>query len=149
MRGFVIGVVCSVLALPAVAAEGMARVESEHSVPETAERLVDALEEAGLTIMAQVDHAANADSVDMSLRPTQVVIFGNPAAGTPLMQCSQSIAIDLPQKALIWEDADGAVWLGYNDPDYLRERHAITGCEEQLSGVEQALAKFAQAATGE
>lgn len=149
MRRLVFGLILSVLAPAAVAADGMIRVESEYSVPETAERLVGALEDAGMTVMARVDHAANAESVDRSLRPTRVVIFGNPAAGTPLMRCSQTTAIDLPQKALIWEDVDGTVWLGYNSPDYLQERHAISGCEEQLAGVEQALAKFALAATGE
>ncbi len=149
MRRFVLGLILSVLAPAAVAADGMIRVESEYSVAETADRLVGALEDAGMTVMARVDHAANAGSVDLSLRPTRVVIFGNPAAGTPLMQCSQTTAIDLPQKALIWEDADGTVWLGYNSPDYLQERHAISGCDEQLAGVEQALAKFALAATAE
>lgn len=148
MRPFVIGLICSVLAFPAVAGDGMVRVESEFPVPDTEKRLVNALDEAGMTVMARVDHAANAETVDMSLRPTRLVIFGNPTAGTPLMQCSQTSAIDLPQKALIWEDADGTVWLGYNSPDYLQERHAISGCDEQLAGVKQALARFARTATG-
>lgn len=148
MRTLVIGLLCSVLALPAVAADGVVRVESEFPVPETEKRLVNALEEAGMTVMARVDHAANAETVDMSLRPTRLVIFGNPAAGTPLMQCSQTTAIDLPQKALIWEDGDGTVWLGYNSPDYLQGRHAISGCDEQLASVKQALAGFARTATG-
>lgn len=84
---------------------GWSRVESEFPVPETEKRLVNALEEAGMTVMARVDHAANAETVDMSLRPTRLVVFGNPTAGTPLMQCSRTTAIDLPQKALIWRMA--------------------------------------------
>jgi uncharacterized protein (DUF302 family) len=76
-----------------------------------------------------------------------VVIFGNPKVGTPLMQCAQSVAIDLPQKALVWEDSDGTVWLGYNDPDYLKQRHSIEGCDQVIEKVKGALAGFAKAAT--
>ena len=80
-------------------------------------------------------------------RPTQLVIFGNPKVGAPLMQCAQSVAIDLPQKALITQDAQGRVWLSYNDPAYLRQRHHIEGCKPVLAKVSGALAKFARAAT--
>ena len=83
----------------------------------------------------------------MSLRPTEVVIFGNPKVGTPLMNCAQSVAIDLPQKALIWQDEAGEVWLAYNDPAYLAGRHKIEGCDEVLKKVSGALANFAAAAT--
>jgi uncharacterized protein (DUF302 family) len=135
------------IATTSLAGNGLVKVESSHSVDATTERLVSVLEEKGMTIMARVNHSTNAEKVGKSLRPTQLVIFGNPKIGTPLMQCSQSIGIDLPQKALIWEDADGQVWLGYNDPEYLEFRHAVVGCDQVLDKVKQALASFAGAAT--
>lgn len=125
---------------------GMISVRSAHSVADTASRLQALLEERNLTLMAQVDHAANAASVGQELRPTQLFIFGNPNAGTPLMQCSQSVGIDLPQKALIWQDAEGQVWFSYNRPDYLVQRHQISDCAD-VTNIEQALFDLAQAAT--
>jgi uncharacterized protein (DUF302 family) len=85
--------------------------------------------------------------VGKQLRPTELVIFGNPKVGAPLMQCGQTIGIDLPQKALIWQDDNGQVWLTYNDPLYLAKRHEIAGCEPVLDKVQNALKNFAQAAT--
>lgn len=131
----------------AQAADGLIVVKSSHSVAATADRLEAVLAEKGMTVMARIDHAANAESVGASLRPTELVIFGNPKVGTPLMQCSQSVAADLPQKALVWQDADGQVWLGYNDPAYLKTRHGIEGCDPVLDKVTKALAAFASAAT--
>ncbi len=81
------------------------------------------------------------------MRPTELLIFGNPKVGTPLMQCSQSAAIDLPQKALVYEDQEGQVWLTYNDPHYLANRHKITGCDEVIKKIENALKNFSNAAT--
>jgi len=130
----------------AQAAEGMIAVKSSHSVADTADRLEAVLKDKGMKIVARVNHAAAAASVDLELRPTELVIFGNPKVGTPLMQCTQSVALDLPQKALIWEDAEGQVWLGYNDPQYLRQRHDIEGCDEVLTKVSGALKNFAGAA---
>ncbi|MDI9243865.1 DUF302 domain-containing protein [Marinobacter sp. CHS3-4] len=121
--------------------------ESNHSVADTADRLVVALEEKGMTVMNRISHTDNAASVGLELRPTELVIFGNPKVGTALMQCSQRVAIDLPQKALIWEDEAGQVWLGFNDPTYLDQRHGIEGCDKVLKKVSGALGKFANAAT--
>jgi uncharacterized protein (DUF302 family) len=137
--------------LPSLAAdlpvsEGMISVRSAHSVAETASRLETLLEERNLTLMAQVDHAANAASVDQDLRPTRLFIFGNPNAGTPLMQCSQTVGIDLPQKALIWQDAEDRVWFSYNRPDYLVQRHDVSDCAD-VATIEQALFDLAQTAT--
>ncbi len=129
------------------AAEGLVTVASAHSVQETADRLVSVLKKKGMKVFARIDHAAGAASVGRRLRPTQLVIFGNPKVGAPLMQCAQSVAIDLPQKALITQDAQGRVWLSYNDPAYLRQRHHIEGCKPVLAKVSGALAKFARAAT--
>lgn len=129
------------------AGEGMISVKSAHSVAATADRLENVLKSKGMKVMNRINHSAGAASAGMTLRPTELLIFGNPKVGTPLMLCSQSIAIDLPQKALIWEDADGQVWLAYNDPRFLALRHDTQGCDEVLNKVAGALGKFAAAAT--
>ena len=98
------------------AADEMINVKSVHSVAQTADRLEKVLEAKGMTLFTRIDHAAGAAKVGEELRPTELLIFGNPKVGTPLMQCSQTVAIDLPQKALIWEDNEGSVWFSYNDP---------------------------------
>jgi uncharacterized protein (DUF302 family) len=133
----------------ALAESGLVTVRSNFSVRETGNRLAWLLEEKGMRIVARINHAAGAASVDMKLRPTELLIFGNPKVGTPLMQCEQTVALDLPQKMLIWEDESGTVWLTYNDPQYLAERHNIQGCEENIHNVAGALANFAKAATSE
>jgi len=135
------------LASLAYADNGIISVKSSHEVKATADRLENALKQQGMTVFIRINHAEGAQKVDKKLRPTELVIFGNPKVGTPLMQCSQSTAIDLPQKALIWEDEKGQVWLSYNDPNYLVERHGITGCAEVIKKIEEALSNFAKAAT--
>ena len=114
--------------------------DSPYSVQETGDRLESVLKKKGLRVFNRIDHTAGAASVGEQLRPTQVIIFGNPKAGTPLMQCQQSVAIDLPQKALIWEDEQGQVRLAYNNPRYLVARHSITGCDQVIENIEKALA---------
>lgn len=125
---------------------GMMSVASAHSVGVTADRLEKILASKGMKVFTRINHAAGAASVGKELRPTELVIFGNPKVGAPLMQCSQSIAIDLPQKALIWEDANGEVWISYNDPQYLAARHNTQGCDAVLKKVEMALGMFAKKA---
>ncbi|GAM75409.1 inner membrane or exported protein [Vibrio ishigakensis] len=100
-----------------------------------------------MKVFAVIDHSAGAKSVGIDLKPTELVVFGNPKVGSPLMVCEQSVAIDLPQKALIYEDESGEVWLSYNDPMYLKQRHQIEGCDEVLNKISKALANFAKAAT--
>lgn len=131
-----------------LAADGVVLVKSNFDVATTANNLVKALESKGLTVFARVDHSAGAEKVGESLPPTELVIFGNPKVGTPLMNCSRSVGIDLPQKALVWEDADGAVWLGYNDPDYLSKRHGLDECAAVIGQVKNVLANFSAVATG-
>jgi uncharacterized protein (DUF302 family) len=131
----------------AYADNGIISVKSSHEVKATADRLENTLKQKGMTVLIRINHAAGAQKVGKKLRPTELVVFGNPKVGTPLMQCSQSTAIDLPQKALIWEDDQGQVWLSYNDPNYLVERHGITGCDEVIKKIEKALSNFAKAAT--
>ncbi len=131
----------------ATAGNGTISVISAHDVQTTADRLEEALNNKGMTIFTRINHAEGAQNVGMELRPTELVIFGNPKIGTPLMLCAQSVAIDLPQKALIWKAKDGQVWYTYNDPGYLADRHNIGECKEVLKRVSGALGKFAKAAT--
>lgn len=130
-------------------ANGLITIKSAHSVSETINKLQAVLESKGMTIMARVNHAENANKAELELPATELLIFGNPKIGTPLMQCQRSVAIDLPQKALAWEDEQGQVFLSYNDPEYLNQRHGLSECAEVLGKVSTALANFAQAATQE
>lgn len=110
-------------------------------------KLKPLIESNGMKVFATVDHQQNATSVDLTMRPTQVVMFGSPKAGTPLMQCQPTLAIDLPQKMLISGDAQGPVWLSYNNPDYLESRHNTQECDSDLSKVATALMELSIAAT--
>ena len=124
-------------------------IESKHSVNETANRFENLVTEKGLTFFTRIDHSKNAAGVDLSLRPTQVILFGNPVAGTALMNCAQTVAIDLPQKALFWEDADGRSLISYNDPYHLQQQHDIQGCDAILDKVSGLLANLTKAAAEE
>ena len=135
------------LASLAYADNGIISVKSSHQVKATADRLENTLKQKWMTVFIRINHAEGAQKVGKKLRPTELIVFGNPKVGTPLMQCRQSTAIDLPQKALIWEDEEGQAWLSYNDPNYLVERHGITGCAEVIKKIEKALSNFAKAAT--
>ena len=104
---------------------GLVHLRSPYSVPETIKRLESVLAAKNLTVFARVDHSGEAEKVGLEMRPTRLIIFGSPKAGTRLMVASPTLAIDLPLKALAWEDAGGKVWLSYNIPDYLRRRHEI------------------------
>jgi len=122
-----------------VADNGLVNVKSTYSVKDTTDKLEKALAAKGMTVFIGIDHSASAKKDGLALPPTELVTFGNPKVGTPLMQYSRSVAIDLPQKALIGEDDQEQVWLTYNDPAYLASRHAITGCEAVLEKVGGAL----------
>jgi len=104
---------------------GLINRPSKHSVNESLERLQRTLQAKGVNVFALVDHSGEAEKAGLKMRPTKLVIFGNPKAGTPLMVAAPSIAIDLPLKILIWEDSEGKVWVSYNSPAYLQERHAL------------------------
>jgi uncharacterized protein (DUF302 family) len=106
-------------------ANGIINLQSKHSVADTAIKLEALLKNKGLKIFAHIDQAAEAKSAGLAMRPTVMFIFGDPNAGTPLMNRHPSLALDLPLKALIWESADGAVWLSYNSPEYLQQRHGL------------------------
>lgn len=130
------------------AQDGMVITQSEYSVQETTDRLEKVLADNGLTIFERVNHQEGATSVNMDLPPTTVFIFGNPKLGSPLMQCAPTTAIDLPQKMLVWQKDDGTVNVGYNSPDYLKKRHNIEGCDQELQKINGALKNFAQTAAG-
>ncbi len=128
------------------AEKGLVTMQSNHSVQDTADKLVTIIESKGMKVFARVDHQKNAQSVNLALRPTQVIMFGNPKVGTPLMNCEQSIAIDLPQKILISEDTNKKVWLSYNNPEYLKTRHNIKGCDSEIASISKALDGVSKAA---
>jgi len=113
--------------------KGMVHRASPYSVDETLERLGAVLQSLGIPILARIDHSGGAAAMGLSMRPTKLVIFGNARAGTPLMVAAPTLALDLPLKALVWEDADGKVWVSYNTPQYLRERHGFP--EELLPSI--------------
>ena len=106
-------------------AEGMIDVSSRYSVPETLARLQSILKEKGITVFGLIDHSGEAEKAGLSMRPTQLLIFGSPKGGTPLMVSAPRLAIDLPLKALAWQDEQGKVWLSYNSPEYLQQRHGF------------------------
>jgi uncharacterized protein (DUF302 family) len=139
-------VFASLLALSSAAfgADGLVAIKSPFSAKETMDRFEQNAKQRGLNVFARIDHAAGAAKIGKTLRPTEVLIFGNPQGGTPLMECAQSVGIDLPLKALVWEDAQGQVWLGYNDPAYLAQRHGVDQCPA-VGGLSRALSGLAEA----
>ena len=148
LNSLIIGFILATLSMTTTAKNGLITVESQHSVNITADRFEQLVNDKGLKFFLRIDHAENAKNADLNLRPTQVILFGNPVAGTALMNCGQSIAIDLPQKALFWEDESGKSWISYNDPYDLKERHELAGCEpviEKVAGLLSALTKAAAA----
>jgi uncharacterized protein (DUF302 family) len=126
-----------------MAADGLITIRSAFGPEETMNRLEAEVRAKGLTVFAHVDHAAGAKAVGMPLRPTDLLIFGNAKGGTPLMQAEQTIGIDLPLKALVWQDAAGVTWLSYNDPYFLAQRHGLDDATkatvEALSGALRAI----------
>jgi uncharacterized protein (DUF302 family) len=131
-----------------MAADGLITIRSGHGPKDTIARLESEVQAKGMKVFARIDHAAAAAEVGLSLRPTEVLIFGNAKAGTPLMQSVQTIGIDLPLKALVWQDASGDTWLSYNDPAWLAKRHGLTGEAEAAAGkMSAALQAVVSAAT--
>ena len=144
LQNFVFAIALVAAVSVANAADGLVQVKSELCVKATADKLDELARQRGLTVFARIDHAAGAAKVGKTLRPTQLLIFGNPKAGTPFMQCSQTVAIDLPLKALVWEDESGQVWVGYNDPAYVAARHEITQCPV-VENIRKALSSLIEA----
>ena len=137
------------IAIPVAAAEGVVTIPSTYSVEETAGRMENVLNEKGMTIFNRIKHSEGAANAGIELRKTELILFGNPKVGSPLMKCQQSVAIDLPQKALIWKDENSKAWISYNNPEYLEKRHNIAGCEEVISKIKKALLGITKSAAGE
>ena len=130
-----------------MAADGLTTIRSHNAPKDTMDRLEADVKAKGLTVFARVDHAAGAKAVGLALRPTEVLIFGNAKGGTPLMQATQTIGIDLPLKALVWLDASGDTWLSYNDPAWLAKRHGLgSDLGPAVDALTAALAALARAA---
>jgi len=135
-----------VLAMPAAAQNnGVATVPSQHSVAETIDGLASIAKARGLLVFARIDFAADAEKAGLKMPPAQLLIFGNPKAGTPLMLASPTSALDLPLKALAWEDSEGKVWVSYNKPEYLKERHDLpANLVQNIVGVKGLVEKAAE-----
>src|SRR6516164_7529259 len=124
-QGLVLTAAIFLWGVQAMAADGLITIKSAFGPAETMKRLEAEVKAKGLTVFAHINHAEGASAVGLSLRPTEVLIFGNAKGGTPLMQSMQTIGIDLPLKALVWQDASGSTWLSYNDPSWLAKRHGL------------------------
>ena len=132
----------------ATAAEGLITIQSHSGPKETMQRLEAAVKAKGFTVFAHIDHSAQAVQVDLSLTPTDLLIFGNPKGGTPLMRANQTIGIDLPLKALVWQDEKGTTWLSYNDPEWIVQRHGgAGGTQDAVGAISAALKALAASAT--
>jgi uncharacterized protein (DUF302 family) len=134
----------------AMTAQGLTMLPSSHGPKDTMDRLEAAVKAKGMMVFARIDHTAGATAIGLSLRPTELLIFGNAKAGTPLMQSIQTIGLDLPLKALVWQDESGRTWLSYDDPAWLAQRHGIGGETRAVVGMmTAALDSVAKAATAE
>ena len=131
-----------------MATDGLITIRSSFGPDETMKRCEAAVKARGMTVFARIDHAAGAAAVGMPLRPTDLIVFGNARGGTPLMQAAQTAGIDLPLKALVWQDDAGATWLSYNDPAWIAERHALgAGTDATVQAMRGLLEAIAKAAT--
>ncbi len=132
-----------------MAQQGIITKESKKSFEETYNKLIEVINtNPNLKIIAELDHQANAASVGLELKPSRIVMFGNPKLGTPLMQNAQTTGLDLPQKIMVWQDQHNVVRISYNDPQYLKHRHEINENQEVLNKISNALNKITSAASG-
>jgi uncharacterized protein (DUF302 family) len=126
--------------------EGLTSIRSEFGPKETMDRLQAEIRAHGMTVFARIDHAAGAADVGLTLAPTELIIFGNARGGTPLMQSAQTVGIDLPLKALVWQDAAGKTWISYNEPNWIVQRHGLGARAEILDKMAAALSAMSRAA---
>jgi uncharacterized protein (DUF302 family) len=146
MKSITAGLLATLTLGTALAADGLVSVKSPRAPKETLDRFEALAKERGLNVFLRVDHAAGAARVGKTLRATELLVFGNPQGGTPLMECAQSVGIDLPLKVLAWQDAQGQSWIGYNDPLWLVQRHGANDCPP-AENLRKALGALADAAT--
>jgi uncharacterized protein (DUF302 family) len=149
MRAVSAGLLALMLTIVPAASQTLTTVESKFTVKETGERLVAELEKRGIRVAARIDHAAGAKAAGLDMPPTEVIMFGNPRLGTPLMLAQPSVAIELPMKMLIWQDKSGKVMIGYAPPSDLKARYQISGQDEPINMMTGALAGLAKAASGQ
>jgi uncharacterized protein (DUF302 family) len=126
--------------------EGLTSIQSSLGPKETMDRLVAEINARGMTVFARIDHAAGAAEVGLKLRPTELIIFGNARGGTPLMQSAQTVGIDLPLKALVWQDAAGKTWISYNEPGWIAQRHGITDAQPVVNKMADLLSAMSRKA---
>jgi uncharacterized protein (DUF302 family) len=127
--------------------EGLTTIASRFGPKETMNRLEAEIRAKGMTVFARIDHAAGAAEVGLTLAPTELIIFGNARGGTPLMQSRQTVGIDLPLKALVWEDTAGKTWLSYNEPGWIAQRHGLANAEPVVSKLAALLSAISKTAT--
>lgn len=127
--------------------EGLTSIRSGFGPKETMDRLEAEIRAQGMTVFARIDHAAGAAEVGLTLRPTELIIFGNARGGTPLMPSVQTVGIDLPLKALVWEDTAGKTWISYNEPSWIEQRHSIANAEPVVSKLDAGLSAMSRAVT--
>ena len=130
------------------ARDGLTTIPSQFGPKETVDRLETEIRGHGLDVFARIDHAAGAAEVGLNLRPTELIIFGNARGGTPLMQSVQTVGIDLPLKALVWEDAAGKTWISYNEPNWIAQRHGVANAKPVVSKMTELLSAIAREASG-
>jgi len=128
--------------------EGLTTIASRFGPKETMDRLQAEIRAQGMTVFARIDHAAGAADVGLTLPPTELIVFGNARGGTPLMQSVQTVGIDLPLKALVWEDTAGTTWISYNQPGWIAQRHSVANAEPVVSKMAAALSAMSKAAAG-
>ena len=128
--------------------EGLTTIASNFAPNETMDRLETEIRTKGMEMFARIDHAAGAPEVGLTLRPTELIIFGNARGGTPLMQSAQTIGIDLPLKALVWQDAAGKTWISYNEPKWIVQRHGVTHAEAIVNQLADLLRAISTTAGG-
>ena len=128
--------------------EGLTSIQSKFGPKETMDRLQAEIRAQGMTVFARIDHAAGAADVGLTLPPTELIVFGNARGGTPLMQSVQTVGIDLPLKALVWEDTAGTTWISYNEPGWIAQRHSVASAEPVVSKMAAALSTMSKAAAG-
>ena len=128
--------------------EGLTSIQSRFDPKETMNRLVAEINATGMTVFARIDHAAGATEVGLTLRPTELIIFGKARGGTPLMQAAQTIGIDLPLKALVWEDAAGKTWISYNEPKWIVQRHDVANAQPVVTKMADLLSAISTTAAG-
>ena len=148
MKKFILLVFLSFTAVTANASDnGLVNVKSKYIVAHTADRFVGIIQKKGMKVIAHVKHSESAKKAGIELRPTELIIFGNPKIGSPMMKCKQSIGIDLPQKLLVWQDESEQTWMTYNDPTYIADRHELpVDCRGGLNKVSNALKNFTKLA---